>query len=181
MQIKVIRNHITPIRMHVCVHAQLWPTLSHPMDCSLPGSSVHPIFQVRTLECVAISFSKGFSQPRDQIHVPCISCMGRQALYQLSLSERQSSKTQKYKCCQGCGENGPLCTVGGNVNWCTVENRIVVPQKIKNRTTIWSSNSTLGYLYKENENTNWKGYLLQHCLQQPRYGNNLNTRWQMNG
>ena len=34
------------------------PTLSHPVDCSLPGSSVHGIFQARVLEWVAISFSK---------------------------------------------------------------------------------------------------------------------------
>ena len=34
---------------------------SHPMDCSLPGSSVHGIFQARVLEWVAISFSKELS------------------------------------------------------------------------------------------------------------------------
>ena len=34
------------------------------MDCSLPGSSVHRIFQARVLEWVAISFSRGSSQPR---------------------------------------------------------------------------------------------------------------------
>ena len=33
------------------------PTLSNPMDCSLPGSSIHGIFQVRVLEWVAIAFS----------------------------------------------------------------------------------------------------------------------------
>ena len=33
------------------------PTLSDPMDCSLPGSSVHGVFQARTLEWVAIFFS----------------------------------------------------------------------------------------------------------------------------
>ena len=37
--------------------AQSCPTLSDPMDCSLPGSSVHGIFQVRVLEWVAIAFS----------------------------------------------------------------------------------------------------------------------------
>ena len=37
--------------------AQTCPTLSDLMDCSLPGSSVHGIFQARTLEWVAISFS----------------------------------------------------------------------------------------------------------------------------
>ena len=36
---------------------QLCPTLCDPMDCSLPGSSVHGIFQARGLEWVAISFS----------------------------------------------------------------------------------------------------------------------------
>ena len=37
--------------------AQWCPTPSNPMDCSLPGSSVHGIFQARVLEWVAIAFS----------------------------------------------------------------------------------------------------------------------------
>ena len=37
--------------------AQLCPTLSNPMDCSLPGSSIHGIFQARVLEWGAIAFS----------------------------------------------------------------------------------------------------------------------------
>ena len=44
---------------------QLCPTLSNPMDCSLPGSSVRGIFQARVLEWIAISFSRGSSRPRD--------------------------------------------------------------------------------------------------------------------
>ena len=36
---------------------QLCPTLSNPMDCSLPGSSIHGIFQARVLESGAIAFS----------------------------------------------------------------------------------------------------------------------------
>ena len=39
--------------------AQSCPTLYDPMDCSLPGSYIHEIFQVRILESVAISFSRG--------------------------------------------------------------------------------------------------------------------------
>ena len=39
------------------------------MDCSLPGSSIHGIFQARVLEWVAISFSSGSPQPRDGIWV----------------------------------------------------------------------------------------------------------------
>ena len=45
--------------------AQSCPTLCDPMDCSLPGSSVHGIFQAIVLEWIAISFSRGSSQPRD--------------------------------------------------------------------------------------------------------------------
>ena len=40
-------------------------TLCDPMDCGLPGFSIHLIFQARTLEWVAISFSRRSSQPRD--------------------------------------------------------------------------------------------------------------------
>ena len=49
--------------------AQLCPTLCNPMDCSLPGSSVHGIFQARVLEWIAISFSRGSSLPRDRTRV----------------------------------------------------------------------------------------------------------------
>ena len=37
--------------------AQSHPTRSNPMDCSLPGSSIHGIFQARVLEWLAIAFS----------------------------------------------------------------------------------------------------------------------------
>ena len=49
-----------------CEVAQSCPTLCDPMDCSLPGSSGHGIFQAIVLEWIAISFSKGSSQPRDK-------------------------------------------------------------------------------------------------------------------
>ena len=48
------------------------------MDCSPPGSSVHGLSQERILEWVAISFSRGSSQSKDQT---CISWIGRQILY----------------------------------------------------------------------------------------------------
>ena len=44
--------------------AQSCPTLCNPMDYSPPGSSVHGILQARILEWVAISFSRGSSEPR---------------------------------------------------------------------------------------------------------------------
>ena len=49
------------------------PTLCDPTDGSPPGSSVHGILQARILEWVAIFYSRGSSQPRDQTHVSCIA------------------------------------------------------------------------------------------------------------
>ena len=43
--------------------AQSCPTLSDPMDCSLPGSSIHGIFQARVLEWGAIAFSRNSDWP----------------------------------------------------------------------------------------------------------------------
>ena len=67
--------------LDLCVHAQSCLTLCDLMDCSPPGSSVHGVFQARILEWVAISFFRGSSQPRDQICISCVSCIGKQILY----------------------------------------------------------------------------------------------------
>ena len=56
------------------VCAQSCPTLCHPMDYSPPGPSVHGISQIRILEWVAISSSRGSSQPRDQTCAFRVSC-----------------------------------------------------------------------------------------------------------
>ena len=48
-------------------------TLCEPKDCSPPGSSVHGISQARILEWVAVSFSRGSSQPGDRTQVSCIA------------------------------------------------------------------------------------------------------------
>ena len=67
--------------MHICINQSICACMpshfSHirlcdPMDCSIPGSSVYGIFQAGTLEWVAISSSRGSSQPRDR---PCVSCV----------------------------------------------------------------------------------------------------------
>ena len=52
--------------------AQLCPTLCSPMDCGLPGSSVHEIFQARILEWDAILYARASSQPRDWTHISCV-------------------------------------------------------------------------------------------------------------
>ena len=64
-----------PLYMCACGRAQFGLTHCDPTDYRLPGFSIHEIFQARILEWVAISFSGGSSQPRDCIHVFCISCL----------------------------------------------------------------------------------------------------------
>ena len=56
----------------ICMHAKLpqsCPALCNPMDCRLPGSSVHGILQVRILERGSLPSSRGSSPPRDWTHV----------------------------------------------------------------------------------------------------------------
>ena len=68
------------LSMAVCSAAQLYVT-RNTMDCSPLGSPVHGIFQARILEWIAISSSRGSSQPRDWNCVSGISCIGRRILY----------------------------------------------------------------------------------------------------
>ena len=69
---KALSQELWFISMCVLV-AESCPTLCDPMDCSPPDSSVHGIFQARTLEWVAISFSRGSFWPRDPTWVSCIA------------------------------------------------------------------------------------------------------------
>ena len=62
----LISNYITTYITQSC------PTLCDPMDCGLPGFSVHGIFQAQTLEWVSISFFRGSSLPRDRIRISCV-------------------------------------------------------------------------------------------------------------
>ena len=59
-----------------CLVTKLCPTIYDPMDWSPPGSSVHRIFQARILEWVAISYSRGSFQTKDQTHISCVSAGG---------------------------------------------------------------------------------------------------------
>ena len=89
------RNYLRNLKIHNVTKDTCWSRinllvklvklLSHvqlcdPMDCSLPGSSIHGIFQARTLEWVAISFYRGSSQPRDWTRIShivgrCFYCL----------------------------------------------------------------------------------------------------------
>ena len=72
-KIKKLETTLMVVKVQVIV-SQLCLTLCHPMDCSLPGSSVHGILQARILEWDAISFSRASSWPRDQTPVSMLAC-----------------------------------------------------------------------------------------------------------
>ena len=55
-----------------CPFAHFCPTLCNPMDCSLPGSSDHGIFQARILQWVAISFSRDLPYPGTEPRSPAL-------------------------------------------------------------------------------------------------------------
>ena len=57
------------------------PTLCDPMDCSLPGSYVHGIFQARILEWVTVSSSRDLPDLGIEPTLGYASCIGRQVLY----------------------------------------------------------------------------------------------------
>ena len=67
------------INVYVCIYmewnvlTQLYLTLCSPVDCSLPGSSVHGVSQVRILEWIAMRYSRASSWPRDQTQVSYLS------------------------------------------------------------------------------------------------------------
>ena len=71
------------------------------MDWGLPTSSVHGIFQARILEWVTISHYRGCSRSRDQTHISCASCIGRQILHHwvhLGISW-ESGEADDWMCC----------------------------------------------------------------------------------
>ena len=80
-------HHLIPLRYVSSVYnACVWNhqsclTLCNPMDCGLPGASVHGILQARILEWVAMPSSRGSTRPRDRTCVSYVSYIGRQALY----------------------------------------------------------------------------------------------------
>ena len=67
--------------LHASSVAQSCPILWDSMNYSPPDFSVHGILQARLLEWVSIPTSSESSQPRDQTHISCVSCFGRQILY----------------------------------------------------------------------------------------------------
>ena len=64
------------LQLCVCAQSlQSCPTLCDPMTCTPPDFSVCGILLARILAWVAMPSFRGFSQPRDQTHISCVSCI----------------------------------------------------------------------------------------------------------
>ena len=85
-------NHTERYR-DCCLVIKSWLTLCNPMDCRLPGSSVHGVSQTRTLEWVAVSLSRGSSWSRVWTHV---FCTGRRILYHSATREACTDDKEEY-------------------------------------------------------------------------------------
>ena len=90
-KVRLIKGMVFPVVMYGCESQirekaaaaaakslQSCLTLCDPIDSSPPGSPIPGFLQARTLEWVAISFSRGSSQPKDRTYIFCI---GRRILY----------------------------------------------------------------------------------------------------
>ena len=114
--------------------AQSCPTLCDPMDCSLPGSSVHGIFRAKILEWVAISWEGNATHSwKDAQYHSLLTNTRKDAQYHSLLekcksklqwditshwSEWPSSKTSEtVSAGEGVEKRECSCTIGGNVNW----------------------------------------------------------------
>ena len=83
---------LCPMKVKESEVAQSCPTLCDPIDCSLPGSSVHGGLQGGRLGWVAMPFSRGPSWPKNRTLSSYISCLGKWVLYHLG------SPLTSYKC-----------------------------------------------------------------------------------
>jgi len=93
--------------------AQSCPTLSDPMDCSLPGSSIHGIFQAKVLEWGAIAFSATslLEKYESKLHW---------GTTHTGPNGHHLKKVYKItSAAEGVKKREPSNTVGGNTNWCS--------------------------------------------------------------
>ena len=104
----LIIPYIHLFNLHVRLVALSCPTLWDSLDCSLPGCSVHGIFQARILEWVAISYSRRSSWPRDQTHVPVSPALQADSLstYPLAIFGEGNGNPLQYSCLESPVDGG---------------------------------------------------------------------------
>ena len=94
---KVPLIELYPFAAAAAKSLQSCPTLSDPMDCSLPGSSVHGVFQARVLEWGAIAFSDPFSKyPQNCISIWGLSRMHYHCMYTLCCAKMCGSSVKDF-------------------------------------------------------------------------------------
>ena len=104
---------------------QSCPILCDPLDCSLPGSSVHRIFQARILEWVAISSCRGSSWFRDRTLVSCVSCIDSRFFTAESLGSPVDAICSHNRCC---------VLILLNLHWASL-----VAQLVKDLPAVWET------------------------------------------
>ena len=141
---KPIRNIFETYKVYISEVAELCLTFCDPMDCSLPGFSVHGILPARVLEWVTIAFSRGSSQPGNWTQVSHIAggfftiwatreaekCKSKYS--KASLHTSQNDHHQKNLQTINAGEDmetrQPSHTVGGNlIDTATMKNSMEIP------------------------------------------------------
>ena len=124
--------------------AQSYPTLSDPMDCSLPGSSIHGIFQARVLEWGAIAFSiVGIKEVKFSRFVVLLKLLLR--LLRRGLDSLVCGTTEKTQCslpAEGQLSPAQLCRVG--IHSCAALHQCLPPRPQPERTFL----SLLVYLHQ---------------------------------
>ena len=143
-----VKNYKQPIVSSISEVAQSCPTET-PWTIALQGSSVHGIFQARVLEWVAISFSKGSSQSRDQTQISCTAtgALPSEPPVQIKATERYHlqlvrmtiiKKSTNNKCWRGSGENRTFlhCLQVCKYDTATTEDGMEIPLETRNKTNI---------------------------------------------
>ena len=134
------------------------PTLFHPTALSPPAFSVHGILQARILESVALSFSRGPSQPRDRTGVSDVSRVGRKVL--------STSATWKLLCGHQLihspdrtqTQTVPLQTI--RLSCFSKEQATRRPQETRERPGLWKATGKLSSLLAPGQSTGWLLLLL---------------------
>ena len=125
------RKSMTNLRKWESEVAQSCTTICDPMDCSLPGSSIHGIFQARVLESVVISFSRVSSWPRDWTWVSCIA--GRH--YHLSQQESPQFSSVAQLCLTLCHPMNRSYFMANR--WGNNGNRDFIFDRLQNHCRLW--------------------------------------------
>ena len=99
--------------------SQSCPTPSDPMNCSLPGFSVHGILQARLLEWVTFSFSRGSSQPTDQTWASHIGGRRSRQAQERSAYPEWISSLHRDRIQVSCIAGGGFFTTGHKLNQMT--------------------------------------------------------------